>query len=128
MRIERRAARERARLTRLLRDAGVKESEIALAKPVIENTAWMKEKLEDARISIRESAVAISYDNGGGQTGIRENPLFRGYEALWRAYTVGIRQILDLIPESKRGATGAEPAHPATVLAMLQAKREASGQ
>jgi len=128
LKIERRAHREAARLRRLLREAGVEKPALDMARPVIDNTAWMKEKLEDARIAISESSVAISYDNGGGQTGIRENPLFRGYEALWRAYSTGMGQILGLVPESERAATSGKAGAAPTVLEMIRAKKEASGE
>lgn len=124
LKIERRAHREAARLRRLLREAGVDKPALDMARPVIDNTAWMKEKLEDARIAISESSVAISYDNGGGQTGIRENPLFRGYEALWRAYVQGMGKILDLVPESEREATQGKAAPIQTPLELIRARRE----
>lgn len=123
--IERRAAREATRMRRILRKAGADEQALTMAKPVIENTAWMKEKLDDARASIRESSVAIQYDNGGGQKGIRENPLYRGYEALWRSYTTGMQTLLDMLPEDEKNAAEAKTGQPATVLEVIRARRAA---
>ena len=97
LKIERRAHREAARLRRLLREAGVEKPALDMARPVIDNTAWMKEKLEDARIAISESSVAISYDNGGGQTGIRENPHFTAYEKLINTYTRSLGELSKII-------------------------------
>lgn len=125
--IEKRAGRERARIVRLIRASGVEEDVIALARPVIENTAWMAVKLDDARQTIAESHVAISYDNGGGQRGIRENPLFRGYEALWKSYIAGVRQIIELMPERASETAQVENTKSATVLSMIQARRKAQG-
>ena len=89
---------EKQRLTALLFSCGVSQNRIELLESVIENTAWQKIKLDDAREAIKGSSVAIPYDNGGGQTGIRENPLFKGYESLWRSYMAGMNKILECLP------------------------------
>ena len=85
----------------ILEDAEVSENRREALKPIIENVAWMKEKLDDAREKIAESSVAIPYDNGGGQTGIRENPLYKGYESLWKSYMAGMDRILSDLPDEE---------------------------
>ena len=93
------AEKEKRRLKKLLKDAEVSESKIKMLEPVIENTAWMKAKLDDARDQIRGSSIAIPYNNGGGQKGLRENPLFKGYENLWRCYISGMTKLMEALPE-----------------------------
>ena len=39
------------------------------------------------------------YDNGGGQTGERENPIFKAYINLWRAYMVGLEKYTSYLPK-----------------------------
>lgn len=92
------ARAEMRRLTGLLRKSNVSPNRMKLLKPIIENTAYMKVKLDEAREVISESNVVISYDNGGGQKGIRENPIFKGYEALWKSYMSGMNIILNALP------------------------------
>lgn len=92
------AKKEINRLKRLLLESGMSENRIKLIMPVIENTAWMKIKLDEAREVVRESSVVISYDNGGGQKGLRENPIFKGYESLWKSYMSGMNVILSSLP------------------------------
>lgn len=87
------------RLKNLLYEFGITDRKIKMLEPVIENTAWMKVKLDEAREVVRDSSVVISYDNGGGQTGIRENPIFKGYEALWKSYMSGMNIILNALPQ-----------------------------
>lgn len=117
------AEAEKTRLNEVLRAANVSEARRRALQPVIENTAWMRAKLEDARANIKNSSVAIPYDNGGGQTGIRENPLFRGYNALWKSYMLGMGRILDALPaEAKTAAEPDEEEKPQTVLTMIRAK------
>jgi hypothetical protein len=92
--IESRKNKERNRLKRLLKAADVEDWKIQTLQQVIENTAWMSVKLEDTRQEIREAEVTVPYDNGGGQSGVRQNPIFQGYESLWKAYMAGMTQIL----------------------------------
>lgn len=93
------ALEEIKRLNDLLLEFGITDRKIKMLQPVIENTAWMKVKLDEAREVVRDSSVVISYDNGGGQTGIRENPIFKGYEALWKSYMSGMNIILNALPQ-----------------------------
>lgn len=96
--MEKQAKKEINRLKRILLDSGISDNRIKLLMPVIENTAWMKIKLDEAREVVRESSVVISYDNGGGQKGLRENPIFKGYESLWKSYMSGMNVILNSLP------------------------------
>lgn len=97
--IKARAEEEQKRIQTLLNDVGISDKRQKLLDPIILNTAWMKAKLDDAREAIKTSNIVISYDNGGGQKGIRENPLFKGYESLWRSYMAGMSKILDALPQ-----------------------------
>lgn len=127
MTISQRAAEEVERLKGLLTDAGIAERKINALLPVIENTAWIKVKLDDAREYIRSASVVISYDNGGGQTGLRENPALRAYESLWKSYMAGMNRILDVFP-AERIAQEADPSgeeSPKTVLQLVRAKHTA---
>lgn len=99
--IKRRAKKEYKRIHTLLSDVGVSEKRMSIMDPVIVNTSWMKAKLDDAMEEIEQSSIVISYDNGGNQKGIRINPLFTGYEALWKSYMSGMNRILDCLPSEK---------------------------
>lgn len=122
--MEQRATEEIERLNGLLADFNVKEKKIAVMQPVIENTAWMKVKLDDARTAIKTSNVVIPYDNGGGQTGIRENPLFKGYESLWKSYMAGMDRICSMLPREQVEAVAEQIETPKTVLQMVREKHK----
>lgn len=92
------AQTEIKRIKDLLLEFGIDSKKVKLLSPVIENTAWMKVKLDEAREVVQESSVVISYDNGGGQKGIRENPIFKGYEALWKSYMAGMNILINALP------------------------------
>lgn len=119
--IQDRATIERARLMDIITPYA-NEAQLAALETVIENCAWMRAKLDDTRAAIKTSGVAIPYDNGGGQNGIRENPLFKGYHALWKSYMLGMKEILDIVPAAKEKAD--PPEEPKNVLSMLQAKHK----
>lgn len=113
------------RITNLLKDFGLSENRIKILEPVIENTAFMKMKLDEAKDLLDRSSIVISYDNGGGQKGIRENPIFKGYESLWKSYMQGMKQIIDSIPEEHAEAKEKEMEKPRTMLEVVRARKQA---
>lgn len=120
--LESRKNRERNRLKKLLKESGADDWRIKMLLHVIENTAWMYVKLEDTRETIKTEDVAVPYDNGGNQKGTRQNPLFQGYEALWKAYMSGMSQIMSAA-EVKKDAKSAE-LRPKTVLSLVRAEQK----
>lgn len=124
MNTEQITAEEKQRLTSLLFSCHISEGRIELLAPVIENTAWMKAKLDEARELIRNASVAIPYDNGGGQTGIRENPLFKGYESLWKSYMSGLNVIMAALPREVVEKEAEEIETPKTVLQLVRDKHK----
>ena len=120
--LRQRADEEKNRIVGILTEAGISERRMKMLGPVIENVSWMKAKLDDSRALIKNSNIVVPYDNGGGQKGIRENPAFKGYEALWKAYMQGMNRILDTLPpEVAQEATEAE-IRPVTVLDTIRGK------
>ena len=119
--IKARADQEQQRILDLLKEVGISDKRMKLLGPIIQNTAWMKAKLDDAREAIKNSNIVISYDNGGGQKGIRENPLFKGYESLWRSYMAGMSKILESLP-SEVIEQSVEVEKPATMLELVRNK------
>ena len=77
--------------------AGVPETLRDRAIELAENVLWMEAKPAEARKAIGKSSVAIPYDNGGGQRGIRKNPAFDGYNSLMSSYTKALKQICEML-------------------------------
>lgn len=122
--IEKTAQEEKQRLKTLLFDCGISEKKINMLDSVIDNTAWMKAKLDDTREQIRNTSVAIPYDNGGGQTGIRENPLFKGYSGLWKSYMSGMNTIMASLPREMVEKEAEKIEQPKTVLQLVREKHK----
>lgn len=77
--------------------ASLPEPTRARAVELAENILWMESKLANAREVIGKSSVAIPYDNGGGQRGIRKNPAFDGYNSLMSSYTKALKQLCEML-------------------------------
>ena len=56
-------------------------------------------KLDEAREQMQDASIVCHYDNGGGQEGERENPIFKAYINLWRAYMVGLEKYTSYLPK-----------------------------
>ena len=69
---------------------------IELAESVI----FMQRKLEETRELIKGEPLVIAYDNGGGQSGIRENPSYISYEKLFATYSKGLSTLIKTISEN----------------------------
>lgn len=122
MNTEQIAIEEKQRLVSLLFSCRLPDDNVALLVPIIENTAWMKAKLDETRETIKNTAVAIPYDNGGGQTGVRENPLYKGYEALWKSYMAGMNVIMAALPRVVVEQEAEKIETPKTVLQLVRDK------
>ena len=85
----------RARAERIAE--GLPEPQRGMATDLAENVLWMAAKLEATRREIADDPVAIPYDNGGGQTGVRKNPAYEGYNALVSSYTKALKQLFDVL-------------------------------
>lgn len=54
---------------------------------------FQRKQLEAARKRLANEPLVIEYDNGGGQSGIRENPEWIAYEKLLKSYQATLRAI-----------------------------------
>ena len=122
--IKARAEEEQNRITDLLSEVGISDKRMKLLEPIILNTAWMKAKLDDAREAVKNSQIVITYDNGGNQKGIRINPLFTGYEALWKSYMSGMTKILECLPDEKIEAETKVVENPKSMLEIVRNKHK----
>ena len=122
-RIDRLSASERRKLIKFLEKNRLEKEKITALNPVIANVSWMKVKLDDAREHIGDEGITVEYDNGGGQTGVRENPAFRAYEALWKTYLSGLDALLKQLPAQMEPEQLAEVT-PVSPLAVVQGRKK----
>lgn len=120
--VDKKAKKEAKKLRDLMKNLNIPNEIISLFEPVIRNTAWMKIKLDEAVESENMGQIVVEYDNGGGQTGFRESPWFKAYEALWKSYMLGMGRIIDVLPEEAAKEAEAEIQKQETVLDMIRGK------
>lgn len=120
--------KEQRRISREIKKANISEHKMKVLEPVVINSAFMKVKLDEARDQIKHETITVDYDNGGGQKGVRENPVFKAYEALWKSYMLGIDKILGVIPEEQQQelVDQTEQMKPQTVLDMVREKKDSA--
>lgn len=99
---------EHMRLEALLDRADVPQQQRDVLAPVIDNMAWQRVKLDEAREEMQEASIVCEYNNGGGQAGTRENPIFKAYINLWRAYMVGLEKFSSYLPKDMQEEAAGE--------------------
>ena len=115
---------EYKRLLALLDRAEVPQQQRDVLAPVIDNMAWQRVKLDEARKEMRNASIVCEYNNGGGQAGTRENPIFKAYINLWRAYMVGLEKYTSYLPKELREEAAADTMD---ILAQVRSMKKASG-
>lgn len=93
-----RIEKERKRLESLLNAANISQQVKNTLAPLIENLSVMRIKLEEAAGRMVDEPLVVEYDNGGGQTGIRENPFYKTYLGLWRGFLLGFEKFTSYLP------------------------------
>ena len=67
------------------------------ALELAESVVFMAAKLEESRKVMANEPLVVPYDNGGGQTGLRENPHFSAFEKLMNTYTRSLSQLTQIV-------------------------------
>ena len=73
------------------------------AAGMIENVAFMRVSLTEIRTSIEENGYVESYDNGGGQKGLKDSTYLRSYNNLMKTYNTTMKLLLSIVPRDLRG-------------------------
>ena len=76
------------------------------ALELAESVLFMAAKLEESRKAMKNEPLVVPYDNGGGQSGIRENPHYAAFEKLMNTYTRSLMQLKAIVEEGKQTEKG----------------------
>lgn len=101
--IQARYQSELKKLQRLTKDVIPDDRRNAIM-PLMSNIAFLKVKLDQARNELMGESIFTEYDNGGGQSGVREHPGFSAYNKLFTTLSRGIKQITDMMPTGSTAA------------------------
>ena len=91
---------EKERLLKIFED--VEENKKDFVKNQIVNLAWYNVSIEDLQESIDEYGTIVTYNNGGGQTGIKDNPDVKTLIAYQKHVNTIVNQLVDLVPQSQK--------------------------
>lgn len=65
-----------------------------------ENVVFMERKLARTRRDAKDQPLVVPYDNGGGQRGLRKNPIFDAYIDMVRQYNRSLSSLNELLGTS----------------------------
>lgn len=102
--INKQIRKEKNKINKLLKDTKIPAHKKKVLEPVIENVATMKVKLDELKEQIVHEEFMVEYDNGGGQKGTRENPIFKRYESFFKTFMIGMDRIISELPDEIPGS------------------------
>jgi hypothetical protein len=70
------------------------------AVELVTNVLFLEDRLRTDRDTLSKMASVIPYDNGGGQTGFRRNPLAIQYNANLKAYTSALNALTSILGDN----------------------------
>ena len=82
----------------------ISEDKKKLCKRLIENAAYMAVTLEDLQNIVREEGAVKTVINGNGFDTLQEHPAQKSYNTMINRYSSVIKQLQDLLPDSKQDA------------------------
>ena len=78
---------------------GIPEKIRPYATELAENVVFQCRKLAETRRAMDKSRqqLVVAYNNGGGQTGVRKNPVYEAYNQLMANYRKSLQQLTELL-------------------------------
>ena len=80
---------------------GIDENNLEFVMHQIENLAWLNVSVEELKAKVDKYGTIVKYNNGGGQSGVRDNPDVKTVIAYQKNIATITKQLLDLVPKSK---------------------------
>lgn len=91
--------KEKNRLKKIFKD--ISEDKKKLCEPLMQNAAFMAVTLEELQKNIASEGAVIMAVNGNGFETLQENPSQKSYNTMINRYTAIIKQLQDLLPDTK---------------------------
>ena len=90
---------EERRLLEIFKD--IDENMKKFVEKQIINLAWYTISIEDLQQSIDEVGTVVEYNNGGGQSGLKDNPDVKTLIAYQKHVNTIVNQLVSLVPPSQ---------------------------
>ena len=92
--------KEKNKLKRIFKD--IDENKLKFVMTLIDRLAWLNVSVKELEDNIDKNGTTISYDNGGGQSGIKDNPDVKTLIQYTRNITTITKQLVDLVPADRK--------------------------
>ena len=90
---------EKCRLLDIFKD--IDENMKNFVEKQIINLAWYTVSIEDLQESIDKNGTVVEYNNGGGQSGLKDNPDVKTLIAYQKHVNTIVNQLVSLVPPSQ---------------------------
>lgn len=97
---DRRISKEIKKLNSIFEN--ISEDKKELCNNLIQNAAFMAVTLADLQKTIQEEGAIITSVNGNGFETMQEHPAQKSYNTMINRYSAVIRQLSDLLPDTKQ--------------------------
>lgn len=88
--------KEKKRLMNVFKE--IDANKLTFVEHQIDNLAWLNVSINELKIAIDEEGTMMEYNNGGGQSGMRENPNIKTLIAYQKNVISITKQLVDLVP------------------------------
>lgn len=92
--------KEKNRIKKIFKE--IDENKLKFCMTLIDRLAWLNVSVKELEQSIDRDGTTILYDNGGGQTGVKDNPNVKTLIQYTKNITTITKQLVDLVPASKK--------------------------
>lgn len=80
----------------------IDENKLKFVMTLIDRLAWLNVSVKELEESIDIEGTTIEYNNGGGQSGIKDNPDVKTLIQYTRNITTITKQLVDLVPPANK--------------------------
>ncbi len=92
--------KEKERIEEIFKN--IDKNKLNFVMTLIERLAWLNVAVKNLEKNIDEKGTTIPYDNGGGQSGIKDNPDVKTLIQCTRNIATITKQLVDLVPPSQK--------------------------
>ena len=78
---------------------GIADNKRDFVQRHIEQLAWYYVSIADLQANVDKFGTKVTYDNGGGQSGLKTNPDIKTLLEYQKVYNTIIRTLISLVPE-----------------------------
>lgn len=93
---------EKERLQAIFSDIDPNKREFVLRQ--INTLAWLNISIDQLKKDIEKVGTMVRYDNGGGQSGLKENPDVKTFLSYQKNVNAITNQLIDLVPATARAS------------------------